>query len=58
MFTYELSRWQNSAIRYVVKSTLQSCVGGEEGSYLRLIDFISLNSRLESNKEEEEEEKR
>ena len=27
----------------------------EEGSYLRLIDFLSLNSRLESNKEEEEE---
>ena len=25
------------------------------GSYLRLIDFLSLNSRLESNKEEEEE---
>ena len=26
--------------------------GSEEGSYLRLIDFLSLNSRLESNKEE------
>ena len=25
----------------------------KEGSYLRLIDFVSLNSRLESNKEEE-----
>jgi len=25
----------------------------EEGSYLRLIDFLSLNSRLESNKEED-----
>jgi len=23
----------------------------EEGSYLRLIDFVSLNARLESNKE-------
>ena len=31
------------------------CSGSEEGSYLRLIDLcISLNSRLESNKEEEE----
>ena len=28
--------------------------GSEEGSYLRLIEFVSLNSRLESNKEEEE----
>ena len=27
----------------------------EEGSYLRLTDFVSPNSRLESNKEEEEE---
>ena len=27
--------------------------GSEEGSYLRLIDFVSLNSRLESKKEEE-----
>ena len=27
--------------------------GSEGGSYLRLIDFVSLNSRLESNKEEE-----
>ena len=26
--------------------------GSEEGSYLRLIDFLSLDSRLESNKEE------
>jgi len=31
------------------------CSGSEEGTYLRLIDFVSLNSRLESNKEEEEE---
>ena len=30
------------------------CSGSEAGSYLRLIDFfVSLNSRLESNKEEE-----
>jgi hypothetical protein len=27
--------------------------GSEEGSYLRLIDLASLNSRIESNKEEE-----
>jgi len=27
-----------------------------QGSYLKLIDFVSLNSRLESNQEEEEEE--
>ena len=26
--------------------------GSEEGSYLRLIDCVSLNSRLESNKDE------
>ena len=30
------------------------CSGSEVGSYLRLKDFASLNSRLESNKEEEE----
>ena len=29
------------------------CSGTEEGSYLRLIDCVSLNFRLESNKEEE-----
>ena len=28
----------------------------QEGSFLRLIDFVSLNSRLASNKEEEKEE--
>jgi hypothetical protein len=28
--------------------------GSEEGSYLRLIDLVSLNARLESNEEEEE----
>jgi len=33
----------------------EMCSGLEAGSYLRLI-FVSLNSRLESNKEEEEEE--
>ena len=27
--------------------------GSEEGSYLKRIDFVSLNSRLESNEEEE-----
>ena len=31
------------------------CSGSEEGSYLRLTDFVSLNSRRESNKEAEEE---
>ena len=30
------------------------CSGSEKGSYLRLIDVVSLNSRLESSKEEEE----
>jgi len=30
----------------------EMCSGSEEGSYLRLIDFVSLNSRLESHKEE------
>ena len=30
----------------------QMCSGYEEGSYMRLIDAISLNSRLKSNKEE------
>jgi len=29
------------------------CSGSEAGSYLRRIDFVSLNSRLESNEEEE-----
>jgi len=32
----------------------EMCSGSEAGSYLRLIDFVSLNSRLESNKEEED----
>jgi len=32
------------------------CSGSEEGSYFRLIDFLSLNSRLESNKEEKKKE--
>ena len=30
------------------------CTDSEAGSYLRLIDIVALNSRLESNKEEEE----
>jgi len=30
------------------------CSGSQAGSYLRLIDLVSLHSRLESNKEEEE----
>jgi len=30
------------------------CSGSEAGSDSRLIDFVSLNSRLESNKEEED----
>ena len=30
----------------------EMCSGSEEGSYLRLLDFVSFNSRLESNKEE------
>ena len=33
----------------------QGCSPGEEGSCLRLIDVVSLSSRLESNKEEEQE---
>ena len=36
------------------KAEVEPC-GSEEGSYLRLIDVCSLNSRLESNREEEEE---
>ena len=34
------------------------CTGSEAGSYLRLKDIVSLNSRLESNREEEEEDGR
>ena len=34
----------------------EMCSGSEAGSYLRLINFVSLNSRLASNNEEEEEE--
>jgi len=33
---------------------LPATTGSEAGSYLRLIDSVSLNSRLESNKEEED----
>ena len=32
----------------------EMCSGSEAGSYLRLIAFVSLNARLESNKEEED----
>ena len=32
----------------------EMCSGSEAGSYSRLIDFVSLNSRLESHKEREE----
>ena len=32
----------------------QMCTGSEAGSYSRFIDIVSLNSRLESNTEEEE----
>jgi len=32
----------------------EMCSGSEAGLYLRLIDFVSLTARLESNKEEEE----
>jgi len=45
---------------HVIATTLVSArypeyiCGSEEGSCLRLIDFVSLNSRLESNNEEEE----
>ena len=33
---------------------MPSTVESEEGSYLRLMEFVSLNSRRDSNKEEEE----
>ena len=40
----------------MIRRTGHACSGSEAGSYLRLIDFcVSLNSRLESNKEEERE---
>ena len=32
----------------------EMCSGSEEGLYVRRMDFLSLNSRLKSNKEEEE----
>ena len=32
----------------------EMCSGSEEGSYLRRVDVASLNSRLESNKDEAE----
>jgi len=35
------------------KARPEMCSGSEEGSYLRLIHFVSLNSRLESKKEED-----
>jgi len=34
----------------------EMCSGSEAGSYLRLIDFVSLNSGLESHKEEKKKE--
>ena len=37
-----------------VRVWCQGLGGSEEGSYLRPIDCVSLNSRLESNKEEED----
>ena len=33
----------------------EMCSGSEEGSYLRLMTFVSLTSRLESNKEGDDE---
>jgi len=40
-----------------IEEKTEICSGSEEGSYLRLIDFVyHTNSRLESNKGEEEEE--
>ena len=38
-----------------LETSTEMCSGSKEGSYLRLINVWSFNSRLESNKEEEEE---
>ena len=32
----------------------ETCSGSKEGSYIRLIELVSLNSRLESNEKEED----
>ena len=51
---------KSSVIETVVSSQSKNnyftevCSGSEAGSYVRLIDFVSLNSRLESNREKEE----
>ena len=41
----------NQHLKDLTETVMRS--GSEEGSYLRLVDGCSLNSRLESNKEEE-----
>ena len=41
-------------LRDLETAETEMCSGSEGGSYLRLIEFCILNSRLESDKEEEE----
>jgi len=48
------AQWLWDMIDEFVYQVPEMCSGSEEGSYLRLIDFVSLNSGLESNIEEEE----
>ena len=46
------ARLARSELQFKNHYFTEMCSGSKEGSYLRLIDFLSLNSKLESNKEE------
>ena len=44
-----------SGLRFGQNNCLtEMCSGSEEGSYVRFMTFVSLDSRLESDKEEED----
>jgi len=52
--THSHSRSHKLTLTHVLQHAPRLPSGFEEGSYLRCIDFLSLNSRLESNQEEDD----
>jgi len=44
--------FRSTSFQRIPRDSAEMCSGSEAGSYLRLIDFVSFDSRLESNKEE------
>ena len=47
------SSQDSSQVKFTSRASAM-CSGSKAGSYVRLVDFVSLNSRLENNREEEE----